>query len=168
MTSDNIQNSYLKLSKRSTPAKMPTSSRSIGKNSESFYRKEENNQISILNEFGEVELVIDETGKNTPYRWVILALYSTICFIFCGFYIYLNPVSEVMKYAFDVDNQMLNQTTTIQNLACAPFSFFNIYLAEKIGIKRSLLLGMFFCTLGCGIDILMCYNFYYIYAGQLM
>ena len=27
---------------------------------------------------------------------------------------------------------------------------------------------MFICTLGCGIDILMCYNFYFTYAGQLI
>ena len=92
MESNKIQNSYKKLSTR----RVPTSSRSIGKNSVSFYLKEVNDQISVVNEFGEVELVIDETAKNTPYRWVILALYSTICFIFTSFYIYLSPVSEAM------------------------------------------------------------------------
>ena len=101
-----------------------------------YYRSIENKTSVKDQEQSEVDNV-----QNSPYRWVILIIYSFCILVTGAFGVWVNPVSSAMKNGFDASNQMINLPGVPSFILAFFYYFLNAYIARKLGIKTAMLIG---------------------------
>ena len=128
--------------------------------------KNKNLENNLLNEEIAKKIYSDGINKDSPYRWFILLQIGMINFFLMGIGLYIVPVSASIQYAYDVTSYQFNGYASPMDFLLFFMLFLNLYIAAKFGVKANLLLGTCQIAIGCAVNLLMGYSFYFIYIGQ--
>ena len=83
-----------------------------------------------------------------------------------GFNTWVIPVSDAMKKAFGATNEMVNLYMVPASIIAFFYYFANVFIVKKIGVKFAILYGLVLVAIGCSINLLMEYNFYFTLLGE--
>lgn len=108
--------------------------------------------------------------KPTKKRYLILLLFCLHSMINAAQWIYLSSITSTITQYYQVSNMAVNWTAIVYELVYIPLIVPASWLFERIGMRRSILLGSIGTTLGSIIKCFACQpdRFYLIMVGQVI